>query len=83
MNEGNRVMDCNVSTMEDSALHVWLTKVTFIVRNMSFALQLRGKGAGVKEQEEYTTPEKTLNNDSSLGIILLSAQFVVRPNEDD
>lgn len=46
--------------------------------------QLRGKGAGVNEQEEYTTPEKTLNNDPSLRSILSSAVCGgTLPNEDD
>lgn len=51
---------------------------------MSLTLQLRRKGAEVKEQEEYTTPEQILNNDPEMTIILPSAQFVdTLPNEAD
>lgn len=50
MKQQNRVMIGNLSTMEDSLLYVWLTEDTFVMWNMSVALQLGEKGARSKNK---------------------------------
>lgn len=74
-------MDWNLSIVEDSLIPVWLTKVTFIMWNMSFALQKR-KQLGRKNKRSTLHMNKFFTMTRNY-FIILSVCDKTLPKEDD